>query len=208
MLALNVLDPTSLLAAAGSLAVLVVLFCETGLLLGFFLPGDSLLFTAGVLCATGSGTAHLSLPVTLLCAAVGAVAGAQVGYVIGARGGRALLTRGRSRRLQQGAARAERFLRRYGIGRALVLARFVPLIRTVINPLAGMTGIPVRTFALWQTVGGLLWTAGILLAGFGLGSSIPNVDRYLLPVVSVVVAVSLVPVALEVRRSRRADPLA
>jgi membrane-associated protein len=202
--ALNVLDPTSLLSSAGSLGVLLVLLAETGLLIGFFLPGDSLLFTAGVLCASGSHVIRLSLPLTLVCAAVGAVGGAQLGYLIGARAGRPLLARRGSPRLQAAADRAEQYLQRYGIGRALVLARFVPLVRTVINPLAGISGVPARLFTLWQVVGGLLWTVGVLLAGYGLGSTISNVDRYLLPIVALVVVVSLVPVALEIRRSRQA----
>lgn len=159
-LALNVLDPTMLLGAAGSVAVLVVLFCETGLLLGCFLPGDYLLFTAGVLCATGSRTVHLSLPVTLLCAALGAVARAHVGYLIGGHDGRSLLRRRGNARLQRPTDRAQRFLNRYGIGRALVLPRFVPLVRTVINPLAGIAGVPLPMFTLWRVVGGLVWTAG------------------------------------------------
>lgn len=206
-LAVNLLDPMSLLTAAGSLAVLLVLFCETGLLIGFFLPGDSLLFTAGVLCASGSRTVHLSLPVTLVCAAIGAVAGAQVGYLIGQHAGRPLLTRRSNPRLLQAVDRAQRFLQRYGVGRALVLARFVPLVRTVINPLAGITAVPLRTFTLWQCAGGLLWTVGVLLAGYALGSSISNVDRYLLPIIAAIVIVSLVPVAVEIRRERRARPV-
>ena len=84
-----------------------------------------------------------------------------------------------------------------------MLARFVPLVRTVINPLAGVTGLPVRTLTLWQVVGGLLWTASVILAGYGLGSSISNVERYLLPIVAAVIVVSLVPVGLELYRSRR-----
>lgn len=202
-LAVNLLDPTSLLSAAGSLAVLLVLFCETGLLVGFFLPGDSLLFTAGVLSAATSGPVRLSLPLTILCAVIGALAGAHVGYLIGRHGGRPLLANGRSPRLVQAAERAEQFLQRYGVGRALVLARFVPLVRTVINPLAGVIGVPIRTFTLWQCIGGLVWTVGVTLAGFALGSSISNVDRYLLPIVGVIVAVSLLPVALEILRGRR-----
>lgn len=201
-LAVNLLDPMSLLTTAGSLAVLLVLFCETGLLIGFFLPGDSLLFTAGVLSATGSRAVHLSLPITLLCAVLGALGGAQLGYLIGQHAGRPLLARHSNPRLLRAADRAEQFLQRYGVGRALVLARFVPLVRTVINPLAGITGVPVRTFTLWQCTGGLLWTVGVLLAGYALGSSISNVDRYLLPIIAVIVFVSLVPVALEMRRGR------
>jgi membrane-associated protein len=201
--AVNLLNPTSLLTSAGSVAVLLVLFAETGLLIGFFLPGDSLLFTAGVLCASGSHAVHLSLPLTMLCAAVGAIAGAQIGYLLGSSAGRPMLERRGSVRLRSAVARAEAFLDGYGIGRALVLARFVPLVRTVINPLAGISGVPVRLFTLWQVLGGLLWTVGVLLAGYGLGSTISNVDSYLLPIVGLVIVLSLIPVALELRRNRQ-----
>lgn len=205
LLAVNVLNPTSLLSALGAAAVLIVLFCETGLLLGFFLPGDSLLFTAGVLCATTSRSGlHLNLGATLAAGAVGALAGAQVGFLIGAKAGRPLLERSASVRLRSAVTRAEAFLSRYGVGKALVLARFVPLVRTVINPLAGISGVPVRTFTLWQAGGGLVWTLGVTLAGYALGSSVSNIDRYLLPIIALVVVVSLIPVALEILRGRRA----
>ncbi|MFF5565482.1 DedA family protein [Streptomyces sp. NPDC012623] len=203
--AVNPLDAGSLLAAFGTLGVAVVLFAETGLLIGFFLPGDSLLFTAGLLCAPGIGGAvHLSLPRVLLAAMAGALLGAQTGFWIGRRGGRALLAGGRARKLREGAVRAEELLERYGHAKAIVLARFVPVVRTVLNPLAGALNVPARVFALWQVLGGTLWTVGLVLAGCALGSSVPNVDRYLLPVVALVVAVSLLPLALELLRSRRA----
>ncbi|MCK7626679.1 DedA family protein [Streptomyces sp. RS10V-4] len=205
--AVDVLDAGSLLAAFGALGVAVVLFAETGLLVGFLLPGDSLLFTAGLLSAPGVGGAvHLALPQVLAAAAAGTLAGSQTGYWIGRRGGRALLARGRSRKLREGAARAEEYLARYGHAKALVLARFVPVVRTVLNPLAGALDVPARTFALWQVTGGLFWTAGLTLAGYALGSSVPNVDRYLLPAVGLVVLASLTPIALEVRRARRRRP--
>lgn len=86
-----------------------------------------------------------------------------------------------------------------------MLARFVPVVRTVLNPMAGALGVPVRTFTLWQVVGGLVWSMGLVLAGYALGSSVPNVDRYLLPIVAVIVIVSLIPLASEVYRSRRAS---
>ncbi|MFI8230674.1 DedA family protein [Streptomyces sp. NPDC085900] len=201
--AVNVLDAGSLLSAFGALGVAAVLFAETGLLVGFFLPGDSLLFTAGLLCANGvRGSVHLSLGQVLPAAAVGALLGAQAGYWIGRRGGRALLARSRARKLHEGAARAEELLARYGHAKAVVLARFVPVVRTVLNPLAGALDVPVRTFTLWQVVGGLVWTVGLVLGGYALGSSVPNVDRYLLPMVAVVVLVSLTPIALEARRAR------
>ncbi|MFJ9041904.1 DedA family protein [Streptomyces sp. NPDC102406] len=205
-LAVNVLDPSSLLTAFGVLGVGVVMFAETGLLIGFFLPGDSLLFTAGLLC-TGGGSGHgvhLSLGPLLVAAAVGALAGAQCGYLLGRRAGGALLARGRSVRLTEGARRAEELLERYGHAKAIVLARFVPVVRTVLNPLAGALHVPARTFTVWQVAGGLVWSLGLTLAGYGLGSSIPNVDRYLLPLVGVIVAVSLIPLAVKLLRSRRA----
>ncbi|MER5726736.1 DedA family protein [Streptomyces sp. NPDC002138] len=204
-LAVNLLDAHSLLAAFGVLGIALVMFAETGLLIGFFLPGDSLLFTAGLLCAgTTDQGATLSLLPVLAAAVVGALAGAQCGYLIGRRAGGALLARGRSPRLREGAQRAEELLERYGHAKAIVLARFVPVVRTVLNPLAGALNIPARVFILWQVLGGLVWTVGLVLAGYALGSSVPDVDRYLLPIVALIALVSLLPLAIEMLRSRRA----
>ncbi|WP_340384649.1 DedA family protein [Streptomyces sp. SS7] len=204
--AVNPLDARSLLSAFGVLGVGAVLFAETGLLIGFFLPGDSLLFTAGLLCtATGKHGAGLSLGPLLVAAALGALTGAQCGYLLGRRAGGALLARDGSARLRAGAERAEHLLARYGHARAIVLARFVPVVRTVLNPLAGALGVPARVFTLWQIVGGLLWSVGLTLAGYALGSSIPDVDRYLLPLVALIVLVSLLPFAAELYRGRRQD---
>ena len=201
--ALNVLDPNSLLSHFGALGVFLVLFAETGLLIGFFLPGDSLLFTAGLLCATSATSAvHLSLVTVLPAAVAGAVLGAQTGYVLGRRAGPRLLDRPDRPRLQQAVTRSRAALHRYGPAKAVVLARFIPLVRTVLNPLAGTIGLPAGSFTLWPVVRGLLWPVGVTVAGYLLGSSVPSIDRYLLPIIALVVAVSLVPVALEVRRSR------
>ena len=202
-LAVNVLDARSLLSAFGVLGVGVVLFAETGLLIGFFLPGDSLLFTAGLLCTGAESGLKLSLAPLLVAAAVGALTGSQCGYLLGRRAGGALLARSRSARLQEGARRAEELLERYGYAKAIVLARFVPVVRTVLNPMAGALRVPVRSFTVWQVTGGLVWSLGLTLAGYALGSSVPNVDRYLLPMVAVIVGLSLIPVASEVYRSRR-----
>jgi membrane-associated protein len=203
VLALNVLDPQSLLSSLGTLGVFLVLFAETGLLVGFFLPGDSLLFTAGLLCTTGASSAvHLSLPAVLVAAAAGALLGAQVGYLIGRRAGPTVLDRPDRPRLHHGVLRTREALDRYGTAKAIVLARFIPVVRTVLNPLAGTVGVPVRVFTLWQVVGGLVWSLGVTLAGYGLGSRIPNIDQYLLPIVAVIIVLSLIPVVLELRRSR------
>ncbi|WP_441249770.1 DedA family protein [Kitasatospora sp. McL0602] len=203
-LAVNVLDASSLLAAFGALGVAVVLFAETGLLVGFFLPGDSLLFTAGLLCVPGAaGGTQLHLAEVLPAAVAGALIGAQVGYVVGRKGGRALLARSDRASLRKGAERAEELLAKYGHGKAIVLARFIPVVRTVLNPLCGMLGVPARTFAVWQVLGGLLWTVGVVLAGYGLGSTVPSIDRYLLPIIALVVVVSVIPIALELLKARR-----
>lgn len=203
--ALNPLDAHSVLATFGALGVFLVLVAETGLLVGFFLPGDSLLFTAGLLSATtASSGLHLALPAVLLAAIAGALIGAQIGYYLGRKAGPALLDRPDRPRLQQAVQRSSAALQRYGPAKAIVLARFIPLVRTALNPLAGTVGVPLRVFTTWQVLGGLLWTVGVTLAGYELGSRIPSIDRYLLPVIVVVVAISLVPVALELGRHRAA----
>jgi membrane-associated protein len=174
------------------------MFAETGLLIGFFLPGDSLLFTAGLLTAS-----TLSLPLTLVFAPLGAVAGAQVGYLLGRRFGPALIERPSRPRMTLAAQRAREHLESYGVGRAVVLARFIPGVRTVMNPLAGALRIDARKFTQWQVIGGVIWTIGLVLAGHLLGSQIPGIDQYLLPIIAVIVVISLIPVGLELLRHRR-----
>jgi membrane-associated protein len=195
------------LASFGAFGVFAVVFAETGLLAGFFLPGDSLLFTAGLFCSARATSAeHLPLGWVLLAAVAGALAGAQTGFWLGRRGGRALLARTRSRWLHKGAARAGDLLDRYGHARAIVLARFVPVVRTILNPLAGTLNVPIRTFTVWQAAGGIVWAAGVTLAGYVLGASIPGIDQYLLPVIAVIVIASAIPVMTELVRARRGQP--
>jgi membrane-associated protein len=197
--ALTPLDPSSLLASAGTVGVFLVLFADTGLLIGFFLPGDSLLFTAGLLSAAGAGSAvHLSLPAVLAAAAAGA-----------RRTGHVVMNRPEGSRVRRGIGTAQHAIDRYGAPRAVVLARFIPVVRTVMNPLAGAVGVPAWTFTAWQVAGGLVWSAGLTLAGYALGTRISNIDHYLLPVIAAIVAMSLIPVALEFwrqRHARRAAP--
>ena len=203
-LAVNILSPHSLLSAFGPTGVGVVLFAETGLLIGFFLPGDSLLFTAGVLSAAPASAAlHLSLGWVLVAAVIGACLGAQTGYLLGRRAGPAFFGPNTRPKLLEGRERAGEYLARYGHARAVVLARFVPIVRTVLNPLAGIAGVPVRTFTVWQVAGGVVWSVGVTLAGYWLGSSIKNIDHYLLPIIAVIVLISLLPIAIEAIRNRR-----
>jgi membrane-associated protein len=199
----NPLDPHSVLASGGTVAIFLILVAETGLLIGVVLPGDSLLFTAGLLCATTRAGTHLSLPLVLLASAAGALIGAQVGYLIGGKAGSALLDPLRRPRLQDAVARTDAWLTKYGPVKAIVLARFVPVVRTVINPLAGIVGVRARTFTTAQVGGGLVWTIGVVLAGYWLGSHIPSIDTYLLPIIVVIVLLSLLPVAVELLRTRR-----
>ena len=202
MLAVNPTSGSSLLSAFGALAVLVVTFAEAGLLVvGFLLPGDTLLFPAGVFCAAAVGNGpHLTLWQVLLCAAVGSVAGTQFSYWLGRRGGQAALSRTGSRRLKAMVAGGEDFLARYGQRKAILLGRFVPMVRSVLGPVAGMLRIPAATFTLWQVIGGLAWTQSMVLLGYWLGAAVPGVENYLLPLVALVVALSLVPVLIQRRR--------
>jgi membrane-associated protein len=199
-----VLSPTHLLNSFGALGVLVILVAETGILLGIVLPGDSLLFTAGLLSATTRrGDVHLNLPVVLVAAIVGAVVGAQTGYLLGRHFGPRLFRRPDSRLFKQEYVERTRvYLEKYGPAKAVVLARFVPVVRTLMNPLAGVAEIDGRVFTLANIVGGVAWGAGVTIAGYFLGKSIPNVDHYLLPIIALVVLISLIPVLLEVRKAR------
>lgn len=200
----HLLDATWWLSSFGTIGIGLVLFAETGLLIGLFLPGDSLLFTAGLFAAAGAtAPVHLSLPAVLVAAAVGALAGAETGYLIGRSTGPLLLQRPDRPRLHAAVDCAGSFLDRYGHGKAIVLGLFVPLVRTVLNPLTGIVGVPHAVFTRWQVLGGLLWTTGLTVAGYLLGRTIPSIDRYLLPLVALVVLVSLTPIGIEALRSRR-----
>jgi membrane-associated protein len=203
------LTPQHLLDALGVAGVLLILFAETGLLVGFFLPGDSLLFVAGYATVAGNSL-HLHLPLgwLLVAAATGALVGAQVGYYLGLRAGPRLFARPDSRLFRQSyVERAARVFERFGPGKAVVLARFVPVVRTVLNPLAGTVGMSVRDFTLWNVVGGLLWTVGIVLLGHGIGH-IGFVRKHIEVLVLAVVVVSVLPLVAELvrqQRSRSAD---
>jgi membrane-associated protein len=202
-------SPTDFLNFFGALAplgVFLILFAETGLLVGIVLPGDSLLFTAGLLSAINkhNGDVHLNLFAVVVCAFLGAALGAQTGYLIGRKAGPRLFAREDSRFFKKShVERTRTYLDKYGEGKAVVLARFVPVVRTLMNPLAGVAETDARVFAIANVIGALLWGVGVTVAGYFLGKSIPNVDRYLLPIIAVVVVLSLIPVALEVRKARR-----
>ena len=212
-LALNPLNPKDLLKTFGLIGVFVILFAETGLLVGFFFPGDSLLFLAGVASSPVAdaivGT-RLSLPLLLIGAPICAIAGAQLGHLLGARYGRRMFDRPNSRLFRQEYVdKAEYYFNKFGPAKAVVLARFIPVVRTFLNPVAGVLEMPARTFLLWNIVGGILWTDGIILAGYYLAESITKVippediDHYILPVVAIIVLISVLPIFIEMMRERR-----
>lgn len=207
---MNLLDPTSLITAFGLFGILIIIFAETGLLVGFFLPGDTLLFTAGFLTTvSGAASVHLThplaLPLLLVLAPLFAIAGAQLGHLLGARYGRKLFDRPRSRLLRrEHVERAEHYFNKFGPAKAVVLARFIPVVRTFMNPLAGMLEMSARRFLVWNILGAVLWTETIVLIGHFLGNSpwAKQIDKFILPVVALAVVASLVPVLREVLRGR------
>jgi len=199
------LSPAHLLASYGVIGLALILFAETGLLLGFFLPGDSLLFLAGAYAHShAAGQPHPAIVAVIAAAAVGAVLGGQTGYLIGRRAGPALFNRPDSRLFKQSyVERTHAYFERFG-PRTLVLARFVPIVRTFAAPAAGVGRMSAPTFAVWNLLGGLLWAVAVPLLGYALGGAI-NIDTYLVPITLVVVAVSFIPVLIEVRRARRSS---
>ncbi|GII54217.1 membrane protein [Planotetraspora thailandica] len=210
----GLLNPTSLLQAFGVAGVAITLFAETGLLLGFFLPGDSLLFLAGIAASPVARDivgVQLNLPLLLAAAPLSAIIGAQLGHLLGTRFGRRLFARPDSRLFKAAyVARAEAYFDQYGPAKAVVLARFIPVVRTLLNPVAGVLGMPVGRFLRWNIVGGLVWTEAILLAGYLPAAALrdtvsaQNIDNYLLPVIAVIVLISLAPLLIEALRHRRA----
>ena len=199
------LNPTHLLNVFGTLGIFAILFAETGLLIGIVLPGDSLLFTAGLLSSIHRhGDVHLNLFAVMGAALLGAILGAQTGYILGRKVGPRLFNRPDSRFFkQQYVVRTHEYLEKYGPARAIMLARFVPVVRTLMNPLAGAVDMDSGVFTAANFVGGVLWAIGVTLAGYLLGKSIHNVDHYILPIVAVIIVASLIPVGLEVRKARR-----
>jgi membrane-associated protein len=214
-LALNPLDPKDLVQTFGLFGVWAILFAETGLLVGFFFPGDSLLFLAGVAASPvaesifGDG-ARMSLVGLLIGAPLCAIVGAQLGHFLGARYGRRMFERPDSKLFKREyVEKAEYYFEKFGPAKAVVLARFIPIVRTFLNPVAGTLGMPARKFLLWNIVGAILWTDGILLVGYLLAERIyaaigEKIDHYILPVVALIVLLSVLPILIEMLRERKA----
>ena len=194
------IDVESWLKAGGVLLLALIVFAESGLMLGFFLPGDSLLFVAGFLSSAAGGHTLSPLPVTALVAFIAAALGDQVGYLIGRRLGPAVFARDRSRLFNPAnARRAEEFFAKRG-PRAIVLARFVPIVRTFVPVVAGVGSMHYRTFVTYNLIGAALWGIGVTTLGYFLGE-IEVVKNSLEYAAGSIVAISLLPLALEDRKS-------
>ncbi|MEU1720069.1 DedA family protein [Nonomuraea sp. NPDC005692] len=208
----NLLDPTwwlTILGAFATIGVLAIIFAETGLLIGFFLPGDSLLVAAGIFSSASLVVGEappISFPVLVIGTPLCAIAGAQLGHFLGARFGRKMFDRPDSRLFKrEHVIRAEEFFQKFGPARAVVLARFVPIVRTFMNPVAGVLEMPARRFFLWNVIGGVVWVEGLVLLGYFLGSKVDpkQIDKYILPGVFIIVFISLIPIIVEVVKKRR-----
>jgi membrane-associated protein len=204
------LSPDHLISTYGLAGLMIILFAECGLLIGFFLPGDTLLFSAGLLLAVHKNGIHPpSLASMLIGLPIAAVLGNLVGYWIGWKVGPAIFDRPQSRLFKpEYVTRSQTFFERYGAG-TVVLARFVPIVRTVATVMAGVSKMRLSVYATYSIIGGILWTDGVLLAAYWLGhfkfvqdNIASRIDYILL----VVVLISLVPTAIHLLRSRRKNP--
>jgi len=205
---LDSLDPEKLLRSGGYILLFGIIFAESGLLIGFFLPGDSLLFIAGMAAAgtleqaTGGEAINLNIWVVLVGVFIAAVAGDQVGYAFGNKAGPALFKRPDSRFFKrEHVESAEEFFEHHG-PKAIVLARFVPIVRTFTPIVAGAGNMQYRTFVKFNVLGGLLWGVGVTLIGYFLGN-IAIVHDNLEVAILLIVAISVVPMAIEIIKSRR-----
>lgn len=188
-------DIPAIVAWGGYTALFAIIFSETGLMVGFFLPGDSLLVTAGLLAAAGR-LDILTLNIILIPAAI---IGDSLGYYIGSRLGPRLYARNDSLLFKRKhLERAKAFYEKHG-GKTIVLARFVPVVRTFAPAVAGAAAMPYRTFLGYNVMGGMLWVAGLLNISYFAGRVVPDLDKFLLPIIAIVIIVSFIPAIIELR---------
>jgi membrane-associated protein len=183
------LDLPVLIQTIGYLGIFLFVFAESGLFFGFFLPGDSLLFTAGLLASQG----YFDIATLILLIVLGAIGGDQIGYLFGRKIGPKIFTRDESFFFKKKyIADAETFYQKYG-KKTIILARFVPIVRTFVPILAGVGNMHYKTFVIYNILGGILWGLGIPLLGYFLGENIPNIDAYLIPIILLIIFASILP---------------
>ena len=180
---------TQLIETVGYLGLFAIIFAESGLLIGFFLPGDSLLFTAGFLASQH----FFSLPILLGITFIAAVAGDSVGYTFGHQVGPKLFKREDSLLFHKDhIVKAQKYYEEHG-PKTIILARFIPIVRTFAPIVAGVGTMHYRTFLTYNLIGGFLWAVGLTVSGYFLGNIIPDVDKYLLPIILLIVVLSMAP---------------
>lgn len=190
------LDPIKIIETFGYAGITFIIFAESGLLFGFFFPGDSLLFTAGLLSSKGI----LNLVTVVVLSFIAAVVGDNVGYSFGKRVGPRIFNRERSLLFDKDhLIKAEEFYKKHG-SKTIILARFMPFIRTFAPIVAGVGNMEYKTFFLFNLLGGLAWAVGMPLAGYFLGRVIPDIDKYLLPIIGLIVIASVLPTAVHLLR--------
>ena len=186
---------SELIKTIGYVGLFVMIFAESGLFFGFFLPGDSLLFTAGFLASQGFFNISVLVPLIVIAA----IGGDQAGYWMGGYLGRWLMKRQDSAFFsKRHLEKANSFYVRHG-GKALILARFLPAVRTFVPIVAGMAKMDYKKFISYNAVGGIFWGSGITLIGYYLGNAIPGVDKYLLPIIGMIIVASFIPAAIHMR---------
>lgn len=193
-----ILDPSALITGLGYVGLFAIVFAESGLFFGFFLPGDSLLFTAGLLASAEV----LNIWTLLLIIPIAAILGDQIGYWTGSWIGPRIFKKEDSFFFSKAhIKRAEDFYEKHG-PKAIVLARFVPIVRTFVPILAGVGRMHYRTFVTYNIIGALVWGVGVTLLGYFLGQVFPHAEEYLLPIVAGIVLISLVPIVREWWKAR------
>ena len=201
----DLLNPEAIVTSLGTIGVIITLFIETGLLIGLVLPGDSLLFVAGLAAGTDALGFQLSLTTLLIFCPVAAFLGSELGYFIGARYGRALFDRPDGRIFNQERVRyAEAWFNRYGPGKAITFGRYIPIVRTLMSPLAGILKMDKKKFTFWNAISAVIWTSSILILGYLLGERVSgSVDKYLLPIVACLILISMIPILRELLKKKK-----
>ncbi len=195
----NLTDPLFIIKTLGLLGVAFIIFAESGLFFGFFLPGDSLLFTAGILSSQGLIPFW---PLLILCA-IAAVLGDNFGYAFGRKTGPMIFNKEESFLFKKKyVERAKTFYDKYG-KKTIILARFIPIVRTFAPIIAGVASMDYKTFFRFNLIGGLIWTCGMIILGYLLGKTIPDVDRYLLPIIAFIILLSFAPPIIELIRHKK-----
>ncbi len=190
-----------LVSSGGMIALAIIIFAENGLLVGFFLPGDSLLITAGILI--GGHKVDIDFTTLAIVLWIAAIVGESVGYYLGRLAGETLYKRPDSRFFKrEHLARTHAFYEKHG-GKTIVLARFIPIIRTFVPVVAGAARMDLKKFTIYNIAGGLIWTFGVLLLGLVLGKSVANIGDYLYLIIGIVIVLSMLPPGIEYFKSRR-----